>query len=257
HKCLTMHSRGVYGAATRLGVTRPRGFHHFYHRLDGFYAGCEEDFATADLRAPRSHAAAQPCMVGVADRLRGHAVATGAPKPIPAVIRTPDQRVRVFISSTLGELAPERLAVKAAIERLHLTPVMFEDGARPHAPRTLYRAYLAQSHIFVGIYWQRYGWIGEGESVSGLEDEYRLAGDRPRLLYIKHPAAEREPRLTELLRQSQADGKASYKRFGSTEELVSLVERDLVLLLSERFEAAAAHPDAPAPRPRPPQPLTR
>ena len=184
-------------------------------------------------------------------------MATGAPKPIPAVIRTPDQRLRVFISSTLGELAPERLAIKAAIERLHLTPVMFEDGARPHAPRTLYRAYLAQSHIFVGIYWQRYGWIGEGESVSGLEDEYRLAGDRPRLLYIKHPAAEREPRLTELLRQFQADDKASYKRFGSTEELVSLVERDLVLLLSERFEAAAAHPDAPAPRPRPPQPLTR
>ena len=58
-------------------------------------------------------------------------------------IRTPDQRLRVFVSSTLGELADERAAVRAAIERLHLIPVMFELGARPHPPRALYRAYLA------------------------------------------------------------------------------------------------------------------
>lgn len=73
------------------------------------------------------------------------------------MIRTPDQRLRVFVSSTLGELADERGAVRRAIERLRLSPVMFELGARPHPPRELYRAYLDQSHVFVGIYWQRYG----------------------------------------------------------------------------------------------------
>ncbi len=180
-----------------------------------------------------------------------------APDHIAPVIRTPDQRLRVFISSTLGELAPERLAVKAAIERLHLAPVMFEDGARPHAPRTLYRAYLAQSHVFLGIYWQRYGWIAEGEQISGLEDEYRLAGHRPRLLYIKDPAPNREERLSQLIKQFQADDLASYKRFGSTEELVQLVERDLALLLSERFEAAAGLSFAPAALATMPIPLTR
>jgi Domain of unknown function (DUF4062) len=46
-------------------------------------------------------------------------------------IRTPDQRVRVFVSSTLGELAREREAVRGAIEGLRLTPVMFEVAARP------------------------------------------------------------------------------------------------------------------------------
>jgi hypothetical protein len=40
-----------------------------------------------------------------------------------AVILTPDQRVRVFISSTLGELAEERAAARRAIARLHLVPV--------------------------------------------------------------------------------------------------------------------------------------
>jgi hypothetical protein len=53
------------------------------------------------------------------------------------VIRTPDQRLRVFVSSTLGELAPERRAVARAISSLRLTPVLFGLGARPHPPRDL------------------------------------------------------------------------------------------------------------------------
>ncbi len=88
----------------------------------------------------------------------------------PMLILTPDQRLRVFISSTLEELAPERLAARAAIQRLHLTPVMFELAARPHPPQALYRAYLEQSQIFVGLYWQRYGWVAPTMTVSGLED---------------------------------------------------------------------------------------
>lgn len=48
HKCLTMYSRGIYGAATWLGLRRPRGFQHFYHRLDAFYGGCE-DFRVASV----------------------------------------------------------------------------------------------------------------------------------------------------------------------------------------------------------------
>ena len=95
-----------------------------------------------------------------------------------APIRTPDQRLRVFVSSTLKELEPERRAARAAIERMHLAPVMFELGARPHPPQQLYRAYLEQSDVFVGVYWQQYGWIAPGEEISGLEDEYRLARAR-------------------------------------------------------------------------------
>ena len=61
------------------------------------------------------------------------------------VIRTPDQRLRVFVSSTLGELAVERRAVARAITGLRLAPVLFEAGARAHPPRELYQAYLAPS----------------------------------------------------------------------------------------------------------------
>jgi hypothetical protein len=66
-----------------------------------------------------------------------------------AVILTPDQRVRVFISSTLEELAEERAAALRAIRRLHLVPVWFKSGVRPHPPQSMDRAYLEQSQIWI------------------------------------------------------------------------------------------------------------
>jgi predicted ATPase len=122
---------------------------------------------------------------------------------------------------------------------------MFELGARPHAPRALYRAYLEQSDVFIGIYWQRYGWIAPGEEISGLEDEYRLAGDRPKLIYVKTPAPEREPALQTLLDRIRSDDHASYKSFSSTRELRSLLENDLAILLTERFFQAAPSQSGP------------
>ena len=163
-----------------------------------------------------------------------------------APIRTPDQRLRVFVSSTLAELAPERAAVARAISALRLTPVMFELGARPHPPRELYRAYLAQSDIFVGLYWQRYGWIGPGMDISGLEDEFRLSAGMPRLLYMKSPAPEQEPRLAAMIADLQTEGADSYRSFSSTRELGRLVRDDLALLLSERFAAPVAPAAPPA-----------
>lgn len=174
-------------------------------------------------------------------------------------IRTPDQRLRVFVSSTLRELADERLAVQRAIETLRLTPVMFELGARPYPPRALYRAYLEQSHVFLGIYWQSYGWVAPDDEISGLEDEYRLSGSRPRLVYIKGPAPEREERLDALLGRIEADDRASYRHFASAGELEQLVKDDLMVLLTERFEATGVpheHGAARRPSSAPPVPVT-
>ena len=163
-----------------------------------------------------------------------------------AVIQTPDRRLRVFVSSTLGELAVERQAVARAIRALRLTPVMFEAGARPHPPRELYHAYLAQSDVFIGIYWQRYGQVSAGMEVSGLEEEFLLSGTEglPRLLYVKAPAPDREPRLTDLLARIREE--ASYRRFSTPAELGRLVRDDLAALLSERFAVGSAASPAPS-----------
>ncbi|MBL7941549.1 MAG: DUF4062 domain-containing protein, partial [Flavobacteriales bacterium] len=153
------------------------------------------------------------------------------------IIKTPDQRVRVFISSTINELAEERQAAREAISNLRLTPVFFEAGARPHPPRDLYSAYLDQSHIFVGIYWNSYGWIAPGSEISGLEDEYRLCGKKPKLIYVK-ASTSRQDKLNDLLSDIQRSDSACYQKFETAEELRVLLENDLSVLMSETFENA-------------------
>lgn len=152
------------------------------------------------------------------------------------MIVTPDQRVRVFVSSTLEELAAERGAARAAIEALRLIPVLFEHGARPHPPRNVYRSYLEQSDIFVGIYGERYGWVGPGMDISGLEDEYRLATGKPKLLYIKKPAPARDDQLRAFIDRIRESAEVSYRSFADATELRGLLADDLAVLLSERFQ---------------------
>src|SRR6478735_962511 len=161
-------------------------------------------------------------------------------------IRTPDQHLRVFVSSTLRELADERQAVRSAIERLRLAPVMFELGARPHPPRELYRAYLAQSDVFVGIYGESYGWVAPGESVSGLEDEYNLApSSMPKLIYIK-ASEHRDARLDELIDRIRSDDTAAYLPFVTAADLEDQVAGDLATLLAERFDESRTSPQTDA-----------
>ena len=168
------------------------------------------------------------------------------------MIRTPDQRVRVFVSSTLEELAAERQAATTAITQLRLTPVLFELGARPYPPRDLYRAYLEQSNVFIGIYAESYGWVAPGMEVSGLEDEYRLSAGLPRLIYTKK-ASRPEPRLTSFLKRIQAEGVVSYRHFEDAGELGTLIADDLAVLLTERFASPPeAHPAAALPAMRRP-----
>ncbi|GIF75791.1 DUF4062 domain-containing protein [Asanoa siamensis] len=163
------------------------------------------------------------------------------------LIQTPDQRLRVFVSSTLDELSIERTAVSEAVRRLHLAPVMCEDCGRPHAPRDVYRADIAQSHVFIGVYGEDYGWIAPGASLSGIEDEYRLASDMPRLIYVKTPAPRRDPRLAALIEDIESSADVSFRRFSDARELRRLVEHDIAVLLTERFQESGVGPETAPP----------
>ena len=103
----------------------------------------------------------------------------------------------------------------------------------------MYRAYLRQSQVFVGIYWQRYGWVAPGMEISGLEDEYRLAAGKPMLLYLKRPAPDQEPRMRTFIEGIRAAGTVSYRTFATPRELERLLADDLAVLLSESFAGAA------------------
>src|SRR5829696_5852105 len=173
-----------------------------------------------------------------------------------AAIRTPDQRLRIFVSSTMRELADACAAARRATEQLRLIPVLFELGARPYPPRELYLAYLRQSDVFIGIYGKQYGWIAPDQEVSGLQDEYLNAGDLPKLVYVQAPVPDRDPRLTAMLTRIQSDG-LSYRGFSTSDELGTLIADDLAVLLSERFDLGGEPPEAPR-RSRPlPAPASR
>lgn len=58
-----------------------------------------------------------------------------APHECDRAILTPDQRLRVIVSSPL-DLTAERPAARRAVATLTLTPVMFEAGARTRLARS-------------------------------------------------------------------------------------------------------------------------
>lgn len=163
-------------------------------------------------------------------------------------IHTADRRVRVFLSSTLKELAPERSAAREAIEQLRQTSVFFEAGARSHPPRALYQSLLEQSDVFLGIYWESYGWIAPEMNISGIEDEYQLSREKPRLIYVKMPSCKRDPRLETFLDRIREDGDVVDKKFGSVDELRDLVANDVALLLAESFSSSVTASFALSPR---------
>lgn len=157
------------------------------------------------------------------------------------LILTPDQRVKVFISSTLKELETERQVVRKSIkDDLRLSPIMFEAGASPHPPRQRYRAFIEQSQIYVGIFWESYGWIAPDMDISGIEDEYNIAKQRNllRLVYRKRTIKDRDERLTRLLKKIEDEGEISFKDFDTPAELANLIKDDIALILSERFGIA-------------------
>jgi hypothetical protein len=71
--------------------------------------------------------------------------------------------------------------------------------------------------------------------ISGLEEEFELSAGLPRLMYVKDPAPDRDPRLRDIL--SKISQQVSYRHFGTAAELSRLLRDDLATLLSERFAA--------------------
>jgi tetratricopeptide (TPR) repeat protein len=151
------------------------------------------------------------------------------------------ERIRVFVSSTIGECAEERQSAREALHSLNHEPFLFEAaGARPYPPRDLYLAKLDQADIFVAIYKNSYGWIADGESISGLEDEYRhaMARGMPCLVYIHTDDSSRDPRLSEIVAEIQAQSRITYCRYSAAANLYQRIRDDVESVVAQRFARA-------------------
>ena len=161
---------------------------------------------------------------------------------VAGAIRTPDQRLRMFVSSTLGELAKERRAVRMAIEALRLTPVMFELGVCAHPPLVALPGLSRPDDIFLGIYWERYGWVAPAESISGLEDEsHSRVRSRPEPHLYQGPR-HRDGRLGELIDRIRTRTTPRTRRSPIPRSSSALITEDLAAMLSERFRSGSPRP---------------
>jgi tetratricopeptide (TPR) repeat protein len=147
-------------------------------------------------------------------------------------------RLEVFISSTIGECAPERASACRAIESLNFIPVQFErEGARAEAPRDFYLRKLQGSHIVIAIYKNSYGWVDEakGMTISGLEDEYRETTrlGKDLLTYVLKSPVTRDDRLTAMLEEIKSGPHVIYF-YDEGEDLLNRIRDDLTALVSDR-----------------------
>lgn len=90
----------------------------------------------------------------------------------------PEIDMKVFISSTYKDLIEHRQAAHDALEKLGLHVIWMEAfGARPEDSTTACLKEVEESHLFVGIYAHRYGFIPTGKEASITEQEFDHAQD--------------------------------------------------------------------------------
>jgi tetratricopeptide (TPR) repeat protein len=161
-------------------------------------------------------------------------------------------KLKVFVSSTIDECAEERKSAVAGIRQTNHEPIIFEKlGARPYRPRDVYLSRLYQSQIIVAIYKNRYGSVADGMDISGLEDEYRHArtDGKPILVYINRDATAREPRLKALVDEILATSEITVSFYDKPEELIDRIKDDVTAEITQHFLDAPALEEAMQRRP--------
>ena len=99
-------------------------------------------------------------------------------------------KIKVFISSTMEDMQKEREAVKTALERLDFIEPIFAESfpAQPHSPKKVCLDEVKNSHIYVGIFKDRYGWVPQVEnperlSVTAIEYHEAVRNNIPTLIF--------------------------------------------------------------------------
>jgi eukaryotic-like serine/threonine-protein kinase len=109
------------------------------------------------------------------------------------------QRLRVFVSSKMQELAPERQALKTALDTLKVDAWVFEQdaGARPESIQKAFLEEVEAADLYIGLFWKGYGEY----TIEEYEHARKLGKDC--LIYEKRAAlnGQRDPRLQAFLDQ--------------------------------------------------------
>ena len=153
-------------------------------------------------------------------------------------IHQPDQRVRVLIGYAHKGREEERRAVDDVVRDLKLHPLVLEDTTPSSPKQELYRAYVEQSHIFIGIFWKSSSSVAYAQIISYLEEAFLRSNGKPLLIYIEESLQGRDPELEPYLERIRREAIYCYRPFSSSAELTEFIQNDILQLLSETFGLA-------------------
>ena len=148
--------------------------------------------------------------------------------------------LKIFISSVQKEFAEERKALHRhlladPVLNLFFEPILFEKlPANGALPMEVYLKEVVQADVYLILIGKEYG-FETPSGISPTELEYNLAQQEHvfSLAFIKSDTdTQRHPKEHDLFRKIQ--NSLSYKRFNSTNELLSEVTKALVLILQHK-----------------------
>lgn len=136
---------------------------------------------------------------------------------------------KVFISSTMTDLQPERKQAAATIRGVGADPRFFEGFSTTSDPAGVYVPEVSRADIVVLLLGERYGNpipSMNGRSATHVEYDAAVEALKPILVYRKEgEGLEREPQLEAFMRQLDPQRVAA--RFRSLEQLDELVREGL------------------------------
>ncbi len=193
---------------------------------------------------------------GVASTLKDERLTAGAPVAAASIAPVPGP-LRVFISSTMRDLANERDAVARRLRAFNFEPVNAE-GLLPDGTNSWDRLEpeILSADVFLLLLGSSYGWVpdsgpkaGEGKSVTELEFDVAREAGIPVLVFMQrlpHGVKTDEHRDDFRDRVGAWDGGLFRAEFDLASDLAEKVGRALVELVTEGFRRADRRP-APAP----------
>lgn len=134
--------------------------------------------------------------------------------------------LKVFVSSTMLELADVREIVREALTSQGIEAVVYETsiGARPDTIAHASLSEVQESDVYVGLFWRQYGHI------TTLEYHHARKLKKPCFLYIRGKNTQRDQELEDFLQREVYDpyeGPA-YSYFESVVQLGNSVAKDIM-----------------------------
>jgi len=141
------------------------------------------------------------------------------------------EKLRVFISSTMDDLQEERMAVVCAINKNIFWEAKYAESftARTESPREVCLEEVRDSHIYIGIFKDRYGYVPSGNNSQGwsavvLEYSEAKKNQLPIFIFIDKNDSKRENKLIEFLKEITDFDRGHWrKEYSTIEELIQFV----------------------------------